>query len=207
MTFYSQHGEDKWILENLPLPAKGVFVEVGVGHSSHNSNSKVFEDLGWTGILVEPDPRTQPEIRANRKSRLFPYAVGERDGTVVFIQENEPTVSGILRTNGNKITVELRKLDTILAEAGIGLIDVLSIDTEGSELQVLNGLDFGKHQPSIVIVEWSTIGLPEHPDAIIRFMLTKGYEVAWATCGNLLFHRSDVGCSTYRERHRDGDSY
>lgn len=189
MTYYSQQGEDRWIVENLQLPVTGVFCEVGVGHSSHNSNSLAFELQGWTGILVEPDPRTVPEIRANRKAPVYQYAAGDHDGMISFCQEREPTLSGVLRTNGTRIDVQLRTLNTILAEAGLDRLDLLSIDTEGSELSVIAGLDWTRYSPSIVLVEYATIGVPQSPHFLLNEMLSKGYQLKHSTWGNFIFHK------------------
>ena len=55
--------------------------------------------------------------------------------------------------SGNKVRVKLRTLDSILAETGVTKIDFLSIDVEGLELQVLQGLDLNKHAPQLILIE------------------------------------------------------
>lgn len=193
MRYYSQMGEDRWLVENLSLPLHGVCVEVGVGRWREYSNSLHFEERGWDCILVEPNPDLHAEIRLRRLGQLFPVAAGNQGGSVAFTCENEPTVSGILRNpTGNgcrRIEVPITTLTEILTEADVTHVDVLSIDTEGTELDVWAGLDLSRWKPRVVIVEWSTIGLPEDPMKIIRRLLADGYALVHVTDGNLIFTR------------------
>jgi FkbM family methyltransferase len=56
----------------------------------------------------------------------------------------------------NKINIKLRTLNTIIEKEInniIGSIDILSIDTEGSELLVLKGIDLLKYKPKVIVVE------------------------------------------------------
>lgn len=192
MNFYSQHGEDKWIVENLPLPQHGTFVECGVGHSAQGSNTLHFEQQGWDGILIEPDPRTRDEIKANRRARLFTCAAGAAEGTASFGLEAEPTLSGIRRTGQHRIDVPVRTLNSIFQEAGINHVDLLSVDTEGTEIDVLAGLDVARYAPTVVIVEFHTCGLPVRPELILNAVTDSGYHLVHSTPGNFIFRRWGV---------------
>ena len=57
---FSQFGEDKWLVDNVELPAKGFYVDVGAGNPINLSNSYLFEKLGWNGLLIDADPRHRP---------------------------------------------------------------------------------------------------------------------------------------------------
>jgi len=57
---------------------------------------------------------------------------------------------------GTPIQVEVRKLDDILLEKGFEHVDLLSIDTEGTELDVLQTITLDGYRPQIIIIEWST---------------------------------------------------
>lgn len=192
VNYYSHSGEDRFIAENISLPDHGVMVEVGVGRWQQYSNSLYFEERGWQVILVEPNPALHEEIETHRKGRLFVCACGNYNGTSEFVQENEPTVSGILRTNGHRIHVPIRTLNSILDDAGVGHVDVLSIDTEGTEMDVWDGLDLEKHSPSVVILEYSTIGIPERPVPIIQRFIDDGYSLVHTAGGNLIFKRNEL---------------
>ena len=55
----------------------------------------------------------------------------------------------------NKINIQLRTLNTIIENEipNIKIIDILSIDTEGSELSVLKGINLLQYKPKVIVVE------------------------------------------------------
>jgi hypothetical protein len=56
-------------------------------------------------------------------------------------------------TNKKEIKIKIRKLDTILKELNITQIDILTIDVEGNEMKVLNGINFNTHRPTVIVLE------------------------------------------------------
>jgi hypothetical protein len=58
MLYHSEHGQDRWLNENIFKGRRnGVFVEFGALDGIYTSNSLFFErELGWTGVLIEADP-------------------------------------------------------------------------------------------------------------------------------------------------------
>lgn len=183
--FYAQSGEDEWLDRNwdrLRLPAQGVFVEVGVGDGTSISNSLWLEERGWTGLLVEPDTRQHDKIRATRKAPLAAYAAGKPQQRP-FIAAEAPELSGFLRetTEGTVLDVAVLPLSEILDLYGILRVDVLSIDTEGTEIEVWDSLA-GRFRPKVVFMEWYTDGLPNDAEALKRRMAADGY-VCTATLG------------------------
>jgi len=67
-------------------------------------------------------------------------------------------------------------LDRILGEAGKPEIDLLSVDVEGTELDVLRGLDFNRHRPKLILLEDKVQSLRKH-----RFMRALGYKLVRRT--------------------------
>ena len=67
MKYYGQDQIDKWLVEHCILPEKGVIVDVGAGDGVNMSNSKHFEDKGWTAICIDADPRVKDSLPKNRK--------------------------------------------------------------------------------------------------------------------------------------------
>lgn len=192
MESYSQYGEDAWIVQHVPLPSKGVYVDVGAADGVYLSNSYLFERMGWDGLLIEPDPRHHKRLYSQRRGQVVPYAVAKQKGFVTFGLMPEPTHSGILRASGNQIEIAAKPLSQMVQEAGIEKIHVLSIDTEGTELDVWASLDVERHAPSVVILEWETEGLPDKTEEIRTVMKSSGYVEVLKTQGNLIFlHGSD----------------
>jgi FkbM family methyltransferase len=52
-----------------------------------------------------------------------------------------------------EIKVEVKKLDTVLSRINLEKIDFVSIDTEGTELEVLMGFDINRWKPILFIIE------------------------------------------------------
>jgi FkbM family methyltransferase len=53
------------------------------------------------------------------------------------------------------VTVPCYRIDSVLADRGVSTVDYLSIDVEGAELQVLQGIDFTKVRVNVIGVERS----------------------------------------------------
>jgi FkbM family methyltransferase len=191
--FYSQHGEDRWIVEHLALPEKGVFVEVGAAGGIADSNTYYLEQHGWTGLVVEPNPDVLNELRRCRTCSVAACAVGSDPSRRFFIHPIS-TWSGFDR-GGREILVTTRRLDELLNENRISQIDLLSLDTEGSELDVWSTFDHDIWRPRIVIIEWDTAPLPSKERPIMDFFYRLPYRMVHRSAGNLIFERlSDARC-------------
>jgi|ERR1700734_396007 len=191
---YSQWGEDKWILANLKVPDKGIFVDVGAADGIGGSNTLMFEERGWAGLLIEPNSRFHASLKANRgRQKIANYAIHNSDNSeATFHHDSDPFLSGLARTEYNQDEkIPAMKLGWVLWKNDIKSIDLLSIDTEGTELDVWSSLgNFPK--PSIVIVEWNTVGLPDRSDEILKRFTDDGYNMAHKTPGNFIFQKKDL---------------
>ncbi|MFF5051723.1 FkbM family methyltransferase [Micromonospora sp. NPDC000663] len=192
--YFGQWGEDRWLVEHLRVPALGVFVDIGAGDGVRGSNSRYFEDAGWTGLCVDPDPRNQAAL-ARRRCSVRTCAVADSAGRRDFSMfDAKPSWSGLgERGEGYTLTtVECCTLDGLLGEAGIERIDLLSIDVEGNELDVWASFDADRHQPGIVIVEYDD-DRPERTARRIREVLgTERYELRHRTPANLILRGRDA---------------
>jgi hypothetical protein len=72
--------------------------------------------------------------------------------------------------------VPIRTLDAILCEAGIGGIDLLSIDVEGTELDVLAGFTIERYRPRLILLEDDTRTRDKH-----GYMTARGYKLVRRT--------------------------
>lgn len=142
------------------LPDIGYAVDVGANNGICLSNTKLFEDKGWTVLCVEPNPKLADEGRQNRKL-WSQVACGSADADkVVFTQCGVyPWAAGSgfhAYTNELEKTeyeVPLRKLDTLLVEFGFPRLDLLSIDVEWGDMEVLRGISLDKWKPVVIICE------------------------------------------------------
>lgn len=171
----------------VALDRPGYFVEVGVGDGRTLSNTHLLEkSLGWSGLLLEPNRAFHDAIRAQRAAQLDARAVYSQSGGklpfVAVTDERELSgLAGHIAGGGDRRAADTYDVETVtLTDALIqhgapAEIDFVSIDTEGSELQVLEGLDLSKFSVRCFTIEHN---YDEKRNAAIVGMLTKaGYRV------------------------------
>jgi FkbM family methyltransferase len=163
--------EDNIILEYFPKGYIGNCIEIGAADGIAGSNTYMFEQNGWECLCIEANPKLANKCSQVRKNTLN-YAVGKENlPTVNFTifdvgYNNESAISSIsvdqrlveahkhLIQNTYEISIELKTLDTILGETNLfNYIDYVSIDTEGTELDVLKGFDLNKWKPKVLLIE------------------------------------------------------
>jgi len=118
-----------------------------------------FLHLGWKVIGFEPDSDNFNKIKQHRRLSLFGEAISNQDGLkLAFYKSNISSgISSLIKFHeSHKKTskVATKTLDTVIEENGIKDVTFLKIDTEGNDLLVLQGLDFNKIKPEIIICEY-----------------------------------------------------
>jgi FkbM family methyltransferase len=193
--FHSQFGEDRFIYENIDIPDRGVFVDIGAGHPYYESNTYFFEKNGWEGLCIEADPEQFNLLKKHRSNSLW-AAISKKEGGIKFYKSYMNAYSSVLSQRFNSIlkmtvkdVIEVPSfaLETILEDYNIGKIDILDIDVEGSELEVWNSFDYEKHLPRIVIIEYLTFGYLDNYKMIMEHFEKLPYKIIHTTCTNLIF--------------------
>lgn len=173
----------------------GVFVEVGANDPKNYSQTYHLEQIGWTGVLVEPLPQLAERLERERRARVFAVACGapEHHGaTMPMMVAGEAgalsTLCDTMRETGMErasagrdriIQVPVRTLDSILEEAEVKRIDFLSIDVEGFEIEVLKGFDPRRYRPRLILIEDDVTSHAKH-----RAMRELGYRLVRRTALN-----------------------
>ena len=161
--------QDLWVLWETGGKREGFFVEFGATNGRDLSNSCLLEEgYGWNGILAEPFTRWHAELAANRRARIDHRCVWSQSGQQLqFVVTPEmPEYGGVevrafedyhaaMRArSGERVLVQTVTLNDLLREhEAPAHIDYLSIDTEGSELDILQAFDFGRHRIDLISVE------------------------------------------------------
>jgi FkbM family methyltransferase len=206
--YFGQQGEDFLLWGLFDDGAPGYFVDVGAFDGIHLSNSYSFELEGWSGLCVEAHPEYFDLLRKNRPGSHAMHAActgAGSDGEVVFLSEPLGLLSGIradktsnmegrYAARGMKfpgfspINVPCCPLDSILREINApSAIGFLSIDTEGTELDVLRGVSLDRYSFRVIVVECNdVVDLPEMTGYLAGF----GYELARSLDQNYFFTRS-----------------
>ena len=175
MDYKSQYNQDRFLNENFFKNKKnGVFIDIGAHDGVSLSNSYFFEkSLGWEGMCIEPIPTLFKELDKNRDCIKINGCAWNEDTTKKFrlIKGYAEMLSGIVDTyepehakriddecrsmNGEYEDIEMTcyNLNGLLEKHRLYEIDLLSIDTEGSELDILKSVDFNKFKINIILVE------------------------------------------------------
>ncbi|MGI8983959.1 MAG: FkbM family methyltransferase [Acidimicrobiales bacterium] len=166
MTSYAQNREDVLLDRLFPRGIKGFYIDVGANDPVANSVTKHFYDLGWRGINVEPALAPFERLQEARPRDVnLGLGISDREDTLTF-HEFPPGISGIStfspdlaswhREQGHESQlreVAVTTLAKICAEHVDGEIDFLSVDVEGHEREVLEGGDWARWRPRVVVVE------------------------------------------------------
>tara|TARA_R110002110_G_scaffold52171_2_gene152285 strand:- start:895 stop:1545 length:651 start_codon:yes stop_codon:yes gene_type:complete len=154
----------------------GFFIEAGANNGIWQSNTLYLEtELGWSGLLIEPNKQKFEECKKNRKDERnifyncalvdFDYEQNYIEGyfnendyensLMAQVCVNNPEFSKDDKRWQNKLKVQVpaRRLSDLLSENNIEEIDFLSLDVEGYEYNVLNGIDFKHHFPKMICAE------------------------------------------------------
>ena len=223
MEYYGQYGEDAVAHSLFKHQPRGVFVDIGSHEGIRFSNSLLFEKLGWKCILVEAHPDYYKLCVQNRpKSTVLHYACGDHDASGCEFFANfrgslstlNPNLDKVFHNdyagyyagnhiNGNvagmvngKISVPMITLNTLLQHCGVAEseIDIISIDTDGSEKWVLDGFDIERWKPRIVIVEISVV-----PDVVQTFFDRTTYHKAFDNGTNAFYCRNVDDCERLKD--------
>lgn len=161
MQSYSQHNIDLFLLDLFKEKENGFFIEAGAHNGIDQNNTFLLEKkLKWKGLLVEPNPHTFASCLQNRSCIIENYALvafdfldEEVSGDFFQSSFEGSMMGGCAHLHHKNDKVKAIQLSKLLDNHQIKNIDFFSIDVEGYEIEVLNGLDFEKHRPSYILYE------------------------------------------------------
>jgi FkbM family methyltransferase len=165
---HSQIRQDLFVLNELNYKENGFFVEFGATNGLDLSNTYLLEkDFAWKGILAEPGRVWRNDLRKNRPNAIIEERLIWKDSKSVLLFNETPmaefsTIDLLSnrdahrghRENGAKYKVETISLNDLLDFHNAPfIIDYLSIDTEGSEYEILSCLDFERYSFRVITCE------------------------------------------------------
>jgi len=159
-----------WVRAQLKEKRNGYFIDIGADDGMCASNTCLLERFyDWTGICVEPNPRSNAfeYLKINRKCICENVAVFSENTEVEFIARvKKSQLSGILNPDfhGQAIEAVSQKhpvsiikavtLKSILDKYNAPkIIDYISIDTEGSEYEIIRVFPFDRYQFRLITIE------------------------------------------------------
>ncbi len=204
LDFRAQYGEDTYLYDFFGRRTEGFFVEAGAYDGRGMSVSYVFESIGWTGLLVEAHPLLYEKCVVNRpNSTVIHAALGDdrARGQVAFTcvdLPNGPSAESFLAetasaglhepphgTESRDVLVPYRSLDALL-DGITDRVDFVALDVEGTEEDVLRGLDIDKYRPEALLIEALTA---EAAGSVASYLAQFGFHPAMTKGTNHFYVR------------------
>lgn len=178
----AQLRQDFFVLSELGLKRGGFFVEFGAASGKELSNTWLLEKhFGWKGILAEPARCWHAALAANRSCIIEHDCVWKSTGDQLeFLESPQPelgTLAGFQGVDGHAKARESSKRyrvrtvslgDLLARHQAPAELDYLSIDTEGSELEILQSVDFAKHRFKTITCEHNYTSAREKIHALLK---------------------------------------
>jgi len=183
----AQMRQDLFVLAELDFKRDGFFVEFGATNGIKLSNTYLLEkEFGWRGILAEPARVYHEDLKRNRNTNVDFACVWNKTGQMLYFNEtNDPILSTISDFSSKDKYAETRKYGNTYSVNTISLmdllrkydapyrIDYLSIDTEGSEYEILKAFDFNAYRISIITCEHN---FTDDRQKIYDLLTSQGYK-------------------------------
>lgn len=170
MIFRGQNKEDQHIVGYFRAsgaPPFGTFLDIGAADFETFSNTKLLWELGWSGVLVEPDPysiRALLEAHASLpRIELICAAFGKANGLLRFMN----SAGGLVSTSdpahykkwksGSAVQFRPMSFPTVtvsdIEAIGGSHYDFVNLDVEGTNAELLPLLPLAKWGTRMICVE------------------------------------------------------
>lgn len=195
---YSQIGQDEYYIKHISKEKRnGIFLDVGANDGKLTSNTLLLEsEYDWSGICIEANPDLIPSLIKNRpKSKVIHSAIWNESKLIEF----EIPVNDVKKTKGNLLSrisniernskgfkkdtvvkivqVQTRSLTDIVKEnlSPPFVIDYMSLDIEGAELEALKSIDF-----NLIDIKFMTVEHGDRPgylDELFNYLKQFNYKI------------------------------
>ena len=183
----SQLRQDLFVLSELGFKRGGFFVEFGAASGKELSNTWLLEkQFGWSGILAEPAKCWHERLAANRTCAVEHRCVWKSTGDRLdFSEAKEAEISTLTsfkegdqhaasRRSSRHYQVQTISLSDLMAgHKAPAQPDYLSIDTEGSEFEILEAFDFKRYPFKVITCEHN---YSKQRNLIYKLLTKHGYK-------------------------------
>ena len=212
--YYSFSGVDVVIENIFRNKKKGLYIDVGCQHPIKNNNTYLLNKKGWKGINIDLDKDNIDLFNISRPydeniNIAISNKIGETD--LFFYHKKSPinTIDKKISEYQNAKVTQIKKIKTDTLNNIISAskynkskFDLLSIDVEGHELQVLQGLDFDHHSPDVIVVEFLDLTISKleiknqnienlFKTDLYKFLISKNYTFVNFIYADLIFVKNE----------------
>lgn len=156
MNMSAQNEIDWLILKNIP---NGFFIEAGGSDPREQNNTNLLEQNGWNGLIIEPKKEFNDIYSSIRPKSIVENVVlvsKDYDGDTILGDFSHYMMGGVENIHGldwNPTEHKCSTLTNILKKYNIEEVHFLSLDVEGYEIDVLNGIDFENIFFHVLVIE------------------------------------------------------
>ena len=165
----SERFQDLFVLAMVDFKSEGFFVEFGALDGFSISNSYLLEKkFGWNGILAEPARSCHSDLMkcrdvfidfdcvwhtSNKKINFWELSSLALSGTPLGYKKLQNKRPKAIKKQ-KEYQVSTVSLDDLLQRYNApAKVDYLSIDTEGTELEIIRSFNFKNYQFSVITIE------------------------------------------------------
>lgn len=208
--YFSFSGVDV-IIENIFRNHKnGIYVDVGCQHPVKNNNTYLLFKKGWSGLNIDLDKDNIDLFNLARPNddNINIALSNKIDEVDLFFYHKKSPINTIDKKTSDfqKADVaDIKKITTNTINNVINKskynnkkINLLSVDVEGHELQVLQGLNFDLYRPDVIVVEYLDLTTKKlevknlnienlFKTELFKFLTSKNYILANYIYSDLIF--------------------
>lgn len=198
---YSQDGEELFLREVFQSKKKGFYVDIGANHPYRFSNTLWAYQKGWRGINVEPGIKNYKLLEVLRSEDInINCGISNQEGELIYYEFEENGLNTFDKEEAEKLgnyinvrSVPVCKLDSIFKRYKVHEVDFLDIDVEGTELQVLESIDWEKINVKFILLEQRGLtlkGVLQSQE--YKFLTNMGYEAIGKFDRTVIYEKKEV---------------
>jgi FkbM family methyltransferase len=172
--FNALNNLDKKLLQYINYN-NGFYIECGANDGVDQSNTWHFEKFkNWHGILIEAHPEIFQELKKNldkRNTLVNKFLVSNNYKSQTVNISNNDLISKFSNTNeGSSLSTQTTLTEVLKTSNVPKLIDLFSLDVEGYEFEVLEGIDFKNYKFKYFLIETNNF------DKLNSYLIAKKYK-------------------------------
>jgi FkbM family methyltransferase len=176
----------------------GFYLDIGANDGISGSNTYIFEQIGWKGVCIEPQPDVFKKLKKYRKCDCYNVAISSKtEDSVNFFKayyvanQLSGIDEGISESNRQWakefgkteiIQVKTMTFDEIMTNyQNVKHIDFMSLDVEGYEVPILETIKFHQYSFGFITIE------KNNPPTNKRINENNGYRFYMETVSDSIF--------------------
>jgi FkbM family methyltransferase len=173
--YIGQGAQDFWVFgEAFNQTLGGYFLDIGAYDGVTHSNTFLLESrYGWQGLCIEANPSSFKRLVANRKCTCIQACLDQESGKSISFNLDDMSstiiADGSEASGENHISLKTQSLQDLLQQyKAPRIIDYCSVDIEGAEDRLFNGIDLDHYT-------FRTMTIERPSPAIREKLFDKGY--------------------------------